>query len=465
MKNWRQILVVLLTLLALQVTGLPIHNDDPDNSCSQEKLQAMLAKCQSPLDDVTRVITKFPDGQQRCGYRVLNIFPDPHIVDDESLVALKEEKKKLPPCSKCETKVFLLNGEGNVIQGPVTEREFTEPGAPQAVSDVNLKAENDQAISVGWRYPLPDCPLVSFSITYERFDLNDLTPPRELQTFVVNGLTHRLSNVEHHSLYEICITTLIGEEKSTKTCAKIPTQPKTFPAPSNLELIGSTSSSLTVAWEPPEGVEVVNYKLTVAEAQLPDDIERNEYKLEGPKAQLSTLAATTYTLPAELHSYTIKNLRPGYKYRIGVKTVDASGSESNEAGIFVSTNNADGENSGKEGKSTAPSPPESTAETDGSQGGGGDIVSDKTYWVIIALSIVASILGIVAFIFIFAFCCCKGKAFVGKNKEKIIRKMGKYIPDFSNDNVNPAHFPKEGAVSDPGARLLSQGVAPKSEIV
>ncbi|XP_018007703.1 uncharacterized protein LOC108665459 [Hyalella azteca] len=114
----------------------------------------MLAKCQSPLDDVTRVITKFPDGKKRCGYKILNIFPEPHTYDDESLVALQEEKKKLPPCSKYETEVYVMNCAGNVIEEPVIEREVTEPGAPQAVSEVNVKAEYDEiALSLTSTFP------------------------------------------------------------------------------------------------------------------------------------------------------------------------------------------------------------------------------------------------------------------------------------------------------------------------
>jgi hypothetical protein len=88
----------------------------------------MLAKCQSPFDDVTKVVTKFPDGKKRCGYKILNSSPYPRTYDDESFVALQEEKEKLPPCSKCETEVYLLDCVGDVIQGPDTESEITEPG-------------------------------------------------------------------------------------------------------------------------------------------------------------------------------------------------------------------------------------------------------------------------------------------------------------------------------------------------
>ncbi|XP_018006994.1 receptor-type tyrosine-protein phosphatase S isoform X2 [Hyalella azteca] len=317
-----------LTLAFIYLVLQLIHGGHvaSSNSCREENFAEISRGCnlshclivQTKIHPVKH--SEIGNMDEFCGYSY-NTMSDTQIPPHKSYSEMQERIKNLPSCSEYDEIVALFYPNGSVAARPLTERHEVAASKEPPVKNLTVTIDNRDVL-IAWEPPVSLCPITSYKISITYTDPSTF-PDHHKEIVHLNASLqdhqYRISAARADALYHVCVAAEINLSVSAEqSCVRVKTPGKALPAPRDLRLLNSSSTSLNVAWQPPDDISS-DEELDSNTYLGRREIKISNFEIAVQDNTTSNAPVLTFSLPGDFKTFIVEQLKPETQYHIAVR--------------------------------------------------------------------------------------------------------------------------------------------------
>ncbi|XP_018017746.1 receptor-type tyrosine-protein phosphatase delta [Hyalella azteca] len=344
------------------------------NSCGEENFAEISRGCnlshclivQTKIHPVKH--SEMENIDEFCGYSY-NTMSDTQIPPHKSYSEMQERIKNLPSCSEYDEIVALFYPNGSTAARPITERyEVAASKAEPPVANLTVAIDNRDVL-IAWEPPVSLCPITSYNISITYTDPSTF-PDHHKEIVHLNASLqdhqYRISAAHADALYHVCVAAEINLSVSAEqSCVRVKTPGKALPAPRDLRLLNSTSTSLTVAWQLPDGIsadEEVDSNMYLGRRET----KISNFEIAVTDNSTAYAPVLTYSLPGDFKAFIIEQLKPETRYQVAIRANYEEGMGPFTGKIFLTGPREDSTSTERTDIAVSPAAVQSNIERDNS---------------------------------------------------------------------------------------------------